>query len=293
MQEILDSVFSFIADLESSLPTELIEELFGAIVDELEQLIGLGDSLLEFSRNDADAFDALTNFQSDINSDDAVLVLDKLLLFLDEGIVIDNDDCSTSKEEIVSELFDPLVEYLTTLLNRDDNETTKEDIAVTVVIGRMDDNHGNDANNSNNNVNKTKTNIQNNDNDRNNNVRRRVEKYELRRRNSAIIKNNENEYSPYSKDGSNSLKRRSLLRKLHSGDHIDCGANVHECTGQNIMTSILDATVFGGTQNSDSVAANIFNSLPPPAKSILELEKNMVNAIDEFVTTDLKLDGFF
>jgi len=293
LQEVLDSVFSFIADLESLLPTARIEELFGAIVDELEQLIGLGDSLLEFSRNDADAFDALTNFQSDINSDDAVLVLDKLLLFLDEGIVIDNDDCSTSKEEIVSELFDPLVGYLTTLLNRDDNETTKEDIAVTVVIGRMDDNHGNDSNNSNNNVNKTKTNIQNNDNDRNNNVRRRVEKYELRRRNSAIIKNNENEYSPYSKDGTNSSKRRSLLRKLHSGDHIDCGSKVHECTGQNIMTSILDATVFGGTQNSDSVAANIFNSLPPPAKSILELEKNMVNAIDEFVTTDLKLDGFF
>ena len=293
MQEILDSVFSFIADLESLLPTELIEKLFGAVVNELEQLIGLGDSLLEFSRNDADAFDALTNFQSDINSDDAVLVLDKLLLFLDEGIVIDNDDCSTSKEEIVSELFDPLVGYLTTLLNRDDNETTKEDIAVTVVIGRMDDNHGNDSNNSNSNVNKTKTNIQNNDNDRNNNVRRRVEKYELRRRNSAIIKNNENEYSPYSKDGTNSSKRRSLLRKLHSGDHIDCGSKVHECTGQNIMTSILDATVFGGTQNSDSVAANIFNSLPPPAKSILELEKNMVDAIDEFVTTDLKLDGFF
>ena len=286
MQEILDLVFSFIADLESLLPTELIEKLFGAVVNELEHLIGLGNSLLEFSRNDADVFDALTNIQSDITSDDAVLVLDKLLQFLDEGIVIDIDDCSTSKEEIVSELFDPLVVYLTALLNRDDNETAKEDIEVAVVIGRKDDNDGNNSNNNNNN-NSNKTNIQNN----NNNVRRRVEKYQLRRRNSATLKNNENEYSPHSKN--NSSKRRSLLRKLHSGENIDCGSKVHECTGQNMMTSILDATVFSGTQNSNSVEANIFNILPSPAKEILKLEKTMVDAIDEFVTTDLKLDGFF
>ena len=287
MQEILDLVFSFIADLESLLPTELIEKLFGAVVNELEHLIGLGNSLLEFSRNDADVFDALTNIQSDITSDDAVLVLDKLLQFLDEGIVIDIDDCSTSKEEIVSELFDPLVVYLTALLNRDDNETAKEDIEVAVVIGRKDDNDGNNSNNNNNNNNSNKTNIQNN----NNNVRRRVEKYQLRRRNSATLKNNENEYSPHSKN--NSSKRRSLLRKLHSGENIDCGSKVHECTGQNMMTSILDATVFSGTQNSNSVEANIFNILPSPAKEILKLEKTMVDAIDEFVTTDLKLDGFF
>ena len=288
MQEILDLVFSFIADLESLLPTELIEKLFGAVVNELEHLIGLGNSLLEFSRNDADVFDALTNIQSDITSDDAVLVLDKLLQFLDEGIVIDIDDCSTSKEEIVSELFDPLVVYLTALLNRDDNETAKEDIEVAVVIGRKDDNDGNNSNNNNNNNNNSnKTNIQNN----NNNVRRRVEKYQLRRRNSATLKNNENEYSPHSKN--NSSKRRSLLRKLHSGENIDCGSKVHECTGQNMMTSILDATVFSGTQNSNSVEANIFNILPSPAKEILKLEKTMVDAIDEFVTTDLKLDGFF
>ena len=286
MQEILDLVFSFIADLESLLPTELIEKLFGAVVNELEHLIGLGNSLLEFSRNDADVFDALTNIQSDITSDDAVLVLDKLLQFLDEGIVIDIDDCSTSKEEIVSELFDPLVVYLTALLNRDDNETAKEDIEVAVVIGRKDDNDGNNSNNNNNN-NSNKTNIQNN----NNNVRRRVEKYQLRRRNSATLKNNENEYSPHSKN--NSSKRRSLLRKLHSGENIDCGSKVHECTGQNMMTSILDATVFSGTQNSNSVETNIFNILPSPAKEILKLEKTMVDAIDEFVTTDLKLDGFF
>jgi hypothetical protein len=286
-QVVLDSLLDFLKDLESFLPnlTELINELFGGVINVLGTLIEKAGSdilpselLLTISPIDSksgmkfkDAMqiqDYLLDFLSEIKANDKVMVLFEPITRFLESIpeILKEQDGKESQVQENASPFPSGFEELPVEKEEGKESQVQEDASpFPSGFDEAEPKNNYEGNNKDKNIP-----LQKNDNNNNNNNRRR----HLRRRNNGSPRNN----------NANNNERR---RRLGKGDDV-ANNNGSSAAGTNnsISKKCSESHLIGSniSEETSSGGDNIFTGLAVGmVTSNMKLEQSISNSVDEFV----------